>query len=203
MKNRRNLIYGAGAAVLVAMVAAWFFLLWSPQGHKLSSLHSQQATANTQAATLAAQLAQLRSEAKHIASAHRQLSTMSSAVPPAPHLSSLILQVDSAAHASGFQFLSISPGIVQAPPTATSSASAAKGGPNVIPVSIKGSGSFFQVLDFMHRLAKLPRIVVVDNVSLTGSSASGVGISPSLNVTLSGNAFTTAPAPSATSGAAG
>ena len=200
MKQKRGVIYGAGVAVLVAMVAAWYFLLWSPQGHKLATLHSQQATYTSQATTLAAQLAQLRTEAKHMSSAKAQLSKQGQAVPSTPNIAQLILQVDSAAHASDFQFLGISPGIITAP-TASGSTAAPKGSPNVIPISVKGSGTFFQVLDFMHRISGLPRVVVFNNIALSGSSSSGVGVSPTLNVTLSGNVFTTAPAPSATGGA--
>lgn len=223
--NRHVRIYLAGALVLSLLFTGFYFGLWRPRSAALARTRAAQAAVVAQKASLSAQLAQLRSAAKSISADRQIASRVTNAVPPKPALAQLIREVDSASKSSGFQFLSISPGEPQAAATSqgtgTSSGPAA---PSQMSITLNGNGTFFQALDFLHQLAHLPRIFVVDTLSLapggsggssgspsgtstggtsTGSSSSGSGTAvapgtvPTLTVSIGGRVFTTyvAPAP--------
>jgi Tfp pilus assembly protein PilO len=204
--NRRLLIpIGAGIVVLVL----WFVALWGPQGSALSKARKRATTAEQQRGTLRDQLTRLQQSKRDEPLKRSQLETLRVAVPDDPNLAQFILDANDAASRSGIDFLSITP----TPPTAaggqagtqagTTPTTVAGGGGGAAPVSIRLgmtiTGGYFQVLDFVNRLNRLPRLVVVDTVSVS-SGASGP-----LQVQLTARMFTTSPRPVAgsTGGAGG
>jgi Tfp pilus assembly protein PilO len=53
------------------------------------------------------------------------------------------------------------------------------------------SGGYFQVLDFVNRLDRLPRIVVVDALSISSGTTTGQAGGSQLQVTMQARMFTT------------
>ena len=200
--NRRLLIpLGVGVAVLVL----WFVALWGPQGSALSSARKRASDATAQRETLRDQLRRLQDSQRNQPLKQSQLETMRVAIPDDPNLAQFILDANDAASRSGIDFLSITPSL----PTASSAGpgSTVPGGGSATPIPIRigmtVAGGYFQVLDFVNRLDKLPRIVVVDNISL--STAAATTAIPQLQATLAARIFTTSATPvsGATTGGGG
>ena len=86
-------------------------------------------------------------------------------------------------------WVSVSP----TPPAATGSA-------DTVQLSMELEGGYFQVLDYLNRLENMPRLVVVDQVSLSAKDATADSSGPpSLTASLTGRIFSQAnsPAPAA------
>jgi Tfp pilus assembly protein PilO len=192
--NRRSLFIALGAGVLALLV--WYFLLWSPQGKALDRARQRQQVAADQIDELEARLNQLRDAQRNEATTRAQIAQLQEAIPDEPNLAQFILDTNDAATRSGIEFLSISP----TPPAAGSAVDPTTGAPvpgtpSQVGLNVSISGGYFQVLDFVNRLVDLPRIVVID--SLTVSSSAG-----ELAVQIAGRMFTTQ-APAGTAPEAG
>lgn len=221
----RQRAVGITVAVGLLLVLAWYFLLWSPQGKKLSAATKRRDDARTQTQQLQAQLQRLKAAQQNEAAKLAQLERLTAAIPDQPNLAQFILDTNNAAAQSGVTFLSISP----SPPAAAAGAAAAPAGgaaapapaagqtpagggastsaaptrPAEIRLSLSVTGGYFQVLDFMNRLDQLPRLIVIDTLTVSpGAATSGKGVQ--LSVALTGRMFVNpAAAAGATAGAAG
>jgi Tfp pilus assembly protein PilO len=181
--NRRTLLIGVGAALVVLLV--WYFLLWSPRGSAIDTAKSRQQAAANQADELEARLNQLRDAQRNEAATRAQIAQLQEAIPDEPNLAQFILDTNDAATRSGIDFLSISP----TPPaagTATAAGAPDSAAPSQIALSLSITGGYFQMLDFVNRLTDMTRIVVIDGltVSVAGND---------LSVSISGKMFTTQP----------
>jgi len=188
--NRRLLI-PLGAGVLVILL--WFVALWSPQGSALSSAKKRKTDAQAQGATLRDQLKRLQDARRDQPLKQSQLETLRVAIPDDPNLAQFILDANDAASRSGIDFLSITP-TQPTPPSQATTGSTVPGGGSATPVPIRIgmaiAGGYFQVLDFINRLNALPRIVVVDSLTMAGGASSA-----QLQVTLQERIFTTSVQP--------
>jgi len=160
---RNRLILIAGGAALAVLVL-WFLLLWGPQGSRLNDARDRRDVAQDRAEQLELQIARLR------ASQDRALG-----------LAAQREQLRDAAERSGIDFISVSP----SPPAASD-----VGEPAAVSLAISVSGGYFQVLDFINRLEALPRLVVIDTLTLTPEGAD-IG-TVRLSAAISGRMFTTA-----------
>lgn len=188
--NRRLLI-PLGAGVLVVIL--WLVALWLPQGSALSAAKKRKDEAQAQGATLRDQLKRLQDARRDQPLKQSQLETLRVAIPDDPNLAQFILDANDAASRSGIDFLSITPTQPTAPSGATTGTTVAGGGsatPVPIRIGMTIAGGYFQVLDFINRLNALPRIVVVDSLTMSGS-----GSSAQLQVTLQERIFTTSVQP--------
>lgn len=183
--SRRAILIGAAAAVLVLVL--WWFLLWSPQRDRIGDAKERREAAEQQIAQLRVTLSRLQELQREETLKRSQIEQLRVAVPDQPNLAQFILDANEAADRAGIEFLSITP----SPPAA-----GAAGSPSSIGLSISVTGGYFQVLDFVNRLTDLPRIVVIDNLSLNA------GEGAALTVSIAGRMFTTAteitPAPAPT-----
>jgi Tfp pilus assembly protein PilO len=183
----RPVVFGA-LAVVVAIVLAWWFLLWGPRNRSYNDASAAAQQAQAQVTQLQAQYNRLLSIKQQIPTFQAELAKLQTAVPDKPQLDQIILDINGAAEDSGVQLLSITP----TPPAAASAAgatAAANSAPPSIRVSLSLKGGYDQVLDFINRLVGLPRLLVIDTVGLT-SNASG----PATSSTGSGTAAPTPPA---------
>lgn len=183
--NRRLLLIAGGASVGLLLV--WFLLLWSPKGKELSEAQARGEAAEVVAQQLESRLARLNATQERSTELVATLDRLRSAVPETPNLAQFILDTNDAALQSGVGFLSISPSPPQAPADPTA--------PAAIALSLTIDGGYFQVLDFVNRLDSLPRIVVIDSITVTPKSENGS--SPDLSVALGGRMFTAATTPGA------
>jgi Tfp pilus assembly protein PilO len=205
----RPVLFGA-VGVVVAVVLAWWFLLWGPRNRSYDQASMAAQQAQSQVDQLQAQYDRLLSIKQQIPQLEAELGKLQTAVPDKPQLDQIILSINSAAVQSGVQLLAISPN----PPATTASAgaaSAATSAPPAIRVSLSLKGGYDQVLDFVNRLDGLPRLLVIDNVGLTSNAAGPAGTSapatpgattattPQAELTISMNVrlFTTTAAPAA------
>jgi Tfp pilus assembly protein PilO len=191
VSERRPLLIGIAAAL--GLLLLWFFVLWSPQGSRLSDARDRERAAEAEQQELQARIARLQSLQRDEPQKRAQLESLRVAIPDEPNLAQFILDANTAANTSGINFLSISPsppvaGTGPTPgsaPTPTTTPGAAPAGPSpaVINLQLSVSGGYFQVLDFVNRLNGLSRLVVIDTVSLaTGgqSTAGATGLTVSI-----------------------
>src|SRR5205823_9753328 len=119
------------------------------------------------------------------------LPSLQAAIPDQPDLAEFLLDANEAATKAGIDFISLSPtapgstpaGATGVPSTSGAGASGAGAGasgagasgasatgpratPIAIPVSISVSGGYFQILNYLNRLDRLPRVVVIDSLAL-------------------------------------
>ena len=189
--NRKVLLIAAAGAV--ALVAAWFVLLWSPQSSRLEGARAREEAAAEVNSGLELRIDRLRDLRARRPELQADLDALKAGVPAAPELDQFLLDADDAAERAGVELTSITPSkpsadpAAAATPTSSPSTTAAPAAgatasvgdgavgapPNAITVAVDATGGYFQVLDFLNRLDDLPRVVVVESLAL--ASASGAG----------------------------
>ncbi|TML39044.1 MAG: hypothetical protein E6G27_12250 [Actinobacteria bacterium] len=212
--NRRLSVITAAAIGVVAL--AWTALVWSPTAH---NLHSRQAAANAAVRhqdQLKVELSRLQGLQAKAPAEKVEGDRLKAALPDASSLDTLVLGLNTAAAQAGVDVTAIQPsppsalsgaaivsrpGSAQAPATGTPGAA----GPapteplSEIHFSLTALGGGTQLLDFLNRLDKLGRIVVVDGVSLSGGKLHPGGQGEgAFTATLTARAFVHQAPPSAT-----
>ena len=164
--------------VMVLAMAGWWFLLYSPRKAQLAvaqtELKKEQAQEQTLKATLKRRQALKEMEPK----LDLRLAQLSTWLPDQPNLPQFINDATAIAKESGIDFVSISPGL----PTAGNA------GQGVISLNMQINGGFFQLLDYLVRVEKLPRSVVGDSISISPQVEEGGG-AVSLSVQVQGRMF--------------
>ena len=160
--NQRIIAIGAAAVALVLLL--WYFFLWSPQGRRIDDARDRREAAEALESELSVRLNRLREQKRNEASLRSQVELLRVAIPDQPNLAQFILDANDAATRSGIDFLSVSP-TPPAPPTTPVAGAAAP--PAEIRLALSITGGYFQVIDYVNRLNDLPRLVVIDNFSVT------------------------------------
>ena len=163
--NRRVILVAVATCALVT--GAWYAFLWSPQSDQIAKTKQQLATTEQQQKDLNFQLRGLEAGKKKLPETKAQLDTLRAALPSAPLLDNAISTVQEAAKASGVDLSSLAPSPLPAAKGAPGAGAPAAAVPE-IKVTMSVAGTYFQVLDFVNRLNASPRLVVVDNLSLSG-----------------------------------
>ena len=179
--TRRIVVCAVLAAVLLTGI--WYGVLWSPQSSKLKQARAGTAQAQQQAELLQRQVAALRVELKDLPSRQAHLAQLVAALPSAAQLDSLLDQLRSAESGSGVQILSLTaaPPSSSTPGQVTSSSSSSLSSPasaaantiQSIGLAMQATGSYPQVVDFVNRLKTVPRLLVVDSLTLSSELATG------------------------------
>lgn len=188
--TRKYALIAAGAAV--AILLAWFVLLWGPQGGKLADAEEREVTAAAANGELELRRDRLVAAQADVPALQAKVESLRVAVPDSPDLAQFILNANDAASASGVDFLSISP----TPPAVSTDLAL----PSSVNLAISVDGGYFQVLDYLNRLDDMDRIVVVDTLGLSPTGGEEGGPT-GLSVSVSARMFTTA-TPEALPGAA-
>lgn len=196
---RRGVRLVLAVLVLGGIAAAWYAVLWSPRARQIASARADAASAERRAEKLRAELAALSSSAKLVPAKQAELSRLQDAVPPAADLAQLIVDVDQAAASSGESLVTMSPSKPEDAQSGAGSAEAtgsasAGGGLTVIQLSITASGTYPQAMRFLDALETLPRLLALDDVSLTAAGREPSGAPPPLTMSVTARAFTTAAA---------
>jgi type IV pilus assembly protein PilO len=182
--GRRSVVIGVVAALLVLLL--WWFLLWSPQRKKVDDAKARADAAQQQVGQLRVTLSRLQELKRTEALKRSQIESLRVAVPDQPNLAQFILDANDAANKAGIDFLSVTP---SPPATAAAGAGTPAGAPAAVNLAMSITGGYFQVLDFVNRLTDLPRIVVIDNLSLAAGDGSN------MTVSITARMFTTSAAP--------
>lgn len=181
MKNR-TLTIGALAAVLV--IALWWFFVYSGLSSKASDVTDDIDAAQAEQTTLRNQLAELEAIEAQGPEIEAQLTQLQQKLPANPDLASFLDITTQIERDSQVSFVSVAPG----DPTQAGSVA-------TIPLTIVVEGGYFEVLEYLRRIEELPRLVVVDGISLTAGGASEAGAeasptdAPSIQVTLTARMF--------------
>ena len=156
--NRRAILIAAGGGVLVLVL--WYLLLWSPRQNAISEAKERRETAELEVGRLRTTLARLEELKQNEALTLSRLEELRVAVPEQPNLAQFILDVNEAANRAGIDFLSVTP----SPPAASGTGATAV---SSIGLAMSVNGGYFQVIDYLNRLADLPRVVVIDSLTLS------------------------------------
>jgi Tfp pilus assembly protein PilO len=208
------------ALCVVLVLLLWYRMVYSSMSNQATKSKQAAQDAQVRVDTLQRQLRQETGDGANGQAKKVSADELQHAIPVTPGLSNFLRTTDNIRAASGVGFQSITP----SPPTL------AVGGVQTISLGIVVQGEYRQVLAYLDALMKTPRLVIVDNVNVTGGGASaaapasagstggrpagevfaGVGAPPTLQLQLTARLFTQPAAglavgtsPSAPSGAAG
>lgn len=169
-------------AMLALVAGGWYALLIRPQNTRLSNMESQATTLQAEQAELQARLAALKKAELSQPQRLATLNQLTSAIPPSTDIADFINQVNALADSTGVQLHTLSP----------SQPVAATTGPySAIKVSLSLSGSYPSTISFLDGLYSLPRLVVVDTLSIVSGGGSGSSSGPSSQVTVPGSTSST------------
>jgi Tfp pilus assembly protein PilO len=192
----RSRVIAVGVLLAIVVLLGWNLLIFAPKGRTLSHAKDDTKAAQQIETVLRATLARLQDISQNGPEIAAELDKLSAAVPESPDLDGFILSANQIAVKSGIDWLSVSPGLVQA----------GTPGPSVIPLTVQIKGGFFQVLDYLNRLEDMGRLVIVDGINVAAASDTSGGDAastapPTLSVTLTARMFTRAapPAPAGSS----
>ncbi len=157
--NRK--VMGIAGAGILAMVAIWYVMFFSPQGSALSAANGRLDAARERQTELRAQLRALETAKTAPSTIQAQIDALKQAIPSTPNLAAFIDAANGAAGASGVDFLSLAPSLP----------SQGKAGLDDLKLSLAVKGTYFQVVDFLNRLDGMPRLVVIDGLNLTGDKS--------------------------------
>lgn len=155
LRRPKVLLVVAGALVVVLV---WVLAFFVPQGHKLSSLQTEEQSLQAQVDAGNARVAQLRVESQHSAQIQAMVQKLQGYAPATSDIS-YISVLSNAAKASGVAVTSLGPGT----PVAVS------GSPfDSIPITAAVTGSYDNLLGFIRAIYQLPRLTDIDSVQVTG-----------------------------------
>src|SRR5437879_16378 len=137
--------------ILVLVTAGWWFLLYSPKKSDVAKARQELEAEKRTEQTLRAELKRRQDLKAQEAKLDLRKATLATFIPDDPLLAQFINDATAIAKASGIDFISISPGLP----------SAGSAGQGVISLSMAIKGGFFQLLDYLVRIEKHPRTVVI------------------------------------------
>lgn len=175
---RRNVI--VFVLVMIAVLAVWFLLIYSPQSNKIDEATAAADSAEEQARKLNLEVQRLQALEKQAPQLRERAARADTAIPSEPQLAQFILQVQEAANASGVDWISVAP----APPTAAPAqgAPAELLGVREVAISMNVEGGYFQVQDFITRIETLTRAVKITAVVLAGGQEDGTNLVAALSM---------------------
>ncbi len=159
----KNLAVGALIGFLV--LALWYNFLLKPTNAKTSKVKAETEAERAKLQPLQAQLAQANIDAAHAGTFKARLAVLKAAVPESPDLANFIRDANAIATASNLSWQSVTHG----PPTTDATGVAS------ISVGIQIKGTYEQALDYLGRIAKLQRLLVIDGVTFTSAGTTGAG----------------------------
>lgn len=172
----RRLLVVSGVAVAVLLVA-WTFLLWKPKGNDLAAAKVRTESAEVRSTDLQVRLQRLQAASARRPALEASQQRLRAAVPEGPELAQFLLDANTVANDAGVDFLSVSP---------VRPADSTGGLPPAMAIDVAVEGSYFAVLDYLNRMLTLPRIVVIDDITV---KPQGEGRSPRLAVNFNGRLF--------------
>ena len=149
-----------GALVLLY---GWNSLFVAPKAKAKGEIAKEVAASHKQEEDLRRNLAELKKLANDTKAREAELTRLGRLIPADPDVAGAILTLNETANQAQVAWSSFIP-----------SAPSAAAGASSVSITMKVSGSFVQIFDYLRRLELLDRLVVVDTVQL-GAGASGTG----------------------------
>ncbi|MFZ2052308.1 MAG: type II secretion system protein GspM [Solirubrobacteraceae bacterium] len=188
----------------LAVLAAVFMLLVSPEKHKAAQVSAQAETARSELSSARTKLAEAQQDEKRYAEAYASIVSLGQAVPAEQEVSSLVYELDHASTNDKVNFESITAGaggstVSSAP--ATAAASAAVGGFEQLPFTFTFQGTYEELYKLMGRLQGFTvsdpsgsvkvngRLLSIQGVSLDSSAPTGAASGGELKATVTATAY--------------
>jgi Tfp pilus assembly protein PilO len=152
----RDRIVAIAVGVLAVLAATWIMVV-SPERKKASELDAQVSAAQTQLSSAEGQLANARAAQAQYASAYASIVSLGKAVPASQEVPSLIYQLAQASNNKKVEFASIVSGTAGGSGSSPSAAAASAAGFTQMPFTFTFNGSFF---DLEHLFEQISRFTV-------------------------------------------
>ncbi len=165
MSRRDRNVLILGLLVIVLLVVGYYFLILSPLLNRLDERAQERSDKEAQLANLQQEVAQLEAVRREAPEIQRQLLELSKRVPTQPEITTLVVQIEEIADASGVTQLRIEPGTPGQPPGG--------GDFSVVPITMSFTGTYEQMQDFLLRTRNLTRLVTVTSVTYCRPDAQG------------------------------
>ena len=154
------------AGVLVAvMLAAWWFG-WRVQMEELDAKHQQEERLKEEWSTKKSQAVNLEEYQKQLAEINRSFGALLKQLPNASEMESLLVDINQAGLGRGLQFDLFKPG-----------AESLRDFYAELPITIKLAGSYHDLGAFTGDIAKLPRIVTLNDIDVSPAKDGGLTMS--------------------------
>ena len=150
------------AGVLVLLIVAFFFLVYSPKSEEIEKLNKRKAGLEKEIKKVEATVRQLDKHKAEMRTVKLQFKAASMLLPEKKEIPSLLTNISGQGTASGLDFISFKPGGEQPKEFYAE-----------IPVAIAVSGPYHNVGTFLDKISKLPRIVSVNSINMAGPKRAG------------------------------
>lgn len=146
------------AAILLLPAALFYFLYFSPKAQEIEGLTQGVAATQAELVTLKAKAAKLDEQNSLMAETELKFKEAATVIPDTKEIPSLLSSISTQGSGAGLDLPSFVPG-----------AERAKEFYAEIPISLSVTGTYHNVGYFLDAVSKLPRIVNVDKVNLSGA----------------------------------
>jgi hypothetical protein len=200
----------------LAVLAAVFMLLVSPEKHKAAQVSTQAETARSELSSARTKLAEAQQDEKGYAEAYASIVSLGQAVPAEQEVSSLVYELDHASTNDKVNFESIAAsagGSTASSTPATTAAASAVGGFEQLPFTFTFQGTYKELYNLMGRLQGFTvsdpsgsvkvngRLLSIQGVSLDSGAPTGAGGGGGLKATVTATAYVLPAGQTLTSGA--
>jgi type IV pilus assembly protein PilO len=144
------------AGVMAAVLVAGYFLYWSGQFEEQDTLAAQEETLRTEYRTKMAQAINLEALEAQQQQVNRYVERLEKQLPSKAEMAALLSDINQAGIGRGLQFELFRPGQVVVRDYYAE-----------LPIDIKVTGSYHDIGEFAADMAKMPRIVTLNNLALT------------------------------------
>jgi type IV pilus assembly protein PilO len=144
------------AGVMVGVLAAGYFLYWSGQFEEQETLAAQEQTLRNDYRSKMAQAINLEALEAQQQQVNRYVERLEKQLPSKAEMAALLSDINQAGLGRGLQFELFKPGQV-----------AVRDYYAELPIDIKVTGSYHAIGEFAADMAKMPRIVTLNNLSLS------------------------------------
>lgn len=202
MDDVKKWVAGAAVVALVLLAAGWSLLV-GPKRSEAAALREQVSAQELTTQQMQTRLQVLRDKAAKLPEQEAALAEVDRLVPHEPGMPDLVRALTEASRSAGVELVTVAPGTAVAVGTAAADPAAAAAAPadpaaaaappaaapglSAIPLSLKASGGFYELEQFVAELEDLPRALRVTSLDLTGASGAEGDVSPlaSTGLTLS------------------
>jgi len=144
------------AGVMAAVLVAGYFLYWSGQFEEQDTLAAQEETLRTEYRTKMAQAINLEALEAQQQQVNRYVERLEKQLPSKAEMAALLSDINQAGIGRGLQFELFRPGQVVVRDYYAE-----------LPIDIKVTGSYHDIGEFAADMAKMPRIVTLNNLALS------------------------------------
>ena len=146
-----------GVLILILLMVAYYFLLFSPLRQEYLARYDERTQKEAQRAKLERTIAELENVRRNAPDVERQILEYSKRIPEQDEIPTLVVQIEEIAEGAGVTQLLIEPGSPEVPPGG--------GDFSRIPIRMSFEGTYEEMQDFVLRLRNLARLVTINGVT--------------------------------------